>query len=343
MKTLYVNGEKSISKIHVGERLTNVQSHIPHGKTIIITDDNVKKYYLSHFPDCPVITIDQGEENKTLDTCKKIYRELIRLEADRKTFILGIGGGIVCDITGFTASTYMRGLKFGFVSTSLLSQVDASVGGKNGVNFDSYKNMVGLFCQPEFVICDTSLLKTLPQKEISNGFAEIVKHALITDSDMFSFLEENYSAALNLDPEVILNLVTESVRIKADIVQKDETEAGERRKLNFGHTIGHAIEKITNPGHGRAVSMGMVAAARFSQKRGFITEGEYREISSLLSKFNLPVEYDTDPYLIADNVKKDKKRNGEKIHFVFLSNIGTSLVETITIDELENFIKCGLS
>ncbi len=343
MKTLYVKGKTSISKIHVGEKLTNVHNYLPHEKTIIITDDNIKKYYLSRFPECPVITIAMGEENKTLDTCKNIYQELIRLEADRETFILGIGGGIVCDITGFVASTYMRGLKFGFVSTSLLSQVDASVGGKNGVNFDSYKNMVGLFCQPEFVICDISLLSTLPGKEISNGFAEIIKHALITDSEMFSFLEKNYQAALNLEPEIILNLVTKSVRIKANIVQKDEKEAGERQRLNFGHTIGHAIEKITNPGHGRAVSMGMVAASFFSRERGFLTSGNCRKISNLLSKFNLPVDYDIDPFLIADNIRKDKKRKGDKIHFVFLTNIGTSVIRTITLSELENFIKYYLS
>ncbi len=338
MKTLCVKGEKGVSRIHVGEKLVNVEKYLPHGKIVIITDETVKKYYYSDFPDCPVIIIGQGEENKTLDTCKKIYEELIRLEADRETFILGIGGGIVCDITGFIASTYMRGLKFGFVSTTLLSQVDASVGGKNGVNFDSYKNMVGLFCQPEFVICDISLLNTLPEKEISNGFAEIIKHALITDAAMFDFLEKNFQKALKLDPETILYLVTESVRIKAAVVQKDEKEAGERRKLNFGHTIGHAIEKITNPGHGRAVSMGMVAASLFSCKKGFITEEKCRKISDILEKFDLPINFDMDSQAIMENMKKDKKRTGDRIYFVFLSNIGRCRVDLITIDELEDFM-----
>ncbi len=338
MSTLCVKTERGISKIHVGEKLVNVQNYLPHGKTIIITDETVKQYYFKNFPDCPVITIYQGEENKTLDTCKKIYQELIRLGADRETFILGIGGGIVCDITGFAASTYMRGLKFGFVSTTLLSQVDASVGGKNGVNFDSYKNMVGLFCQPEFVICDISLLKTLPKEEISNGFGEIIKHALITDSEMFDFLEKNYQKALNLDTDTILYLVTESVRIKADVVQKDEKETGERRKLNFGHTIGHAIERIINPGHGRAVSMGMAAASYFSYKKGFIEAEDCERISELLTEFNLPVNYDMDSSEIMKNVKKDKKRTGEKIYFVFLSKIGQSRVDLITINELEKFM-----
>ncbi len=338
MKTLCVKGEKGICKIHVGEKLVNVKRYLPHGKTIIITDETVKKYYYSDFPDCPVITIGQGEQNKTLDTCRKIYKELIRLEADRETFILGIGGGIVCDVTGFIASTYMRGLNFGFVSTTLLSQVDASVGGKNGVNFDSYKNMVGLFCQPEFVICDISLLNTLPEKEISNGFAEIIKHALITDAAMFDFLEKNYQKALNLDPETILYLVTESVRIKADVVQKDEKEAGERRKLNFGHTIGHAIEKITNPGHGRAVAMGMVAASLFSCKKGLIKEKICKKISDLIKKFDLPVNFDMDSQAIMENMKKDKKRAGDKIYFVLLSDIGQCRVDLITINELENFM-----
>ncbi len=339
MKTLCVKGEQGISEIHVGERLANVQNYLPHGKVIVITDENITKYHHSDFPDYPVITIGQGEEIKNLDTCQKIYRELIRLEADRETFILGIGGGIVCDITGFIASTYMRGLRFGFVSTTLLSQVDASVGGKNGVNFDSYKNMIGLFRQPEFVICDISLLNTLPKKEISNGFAEIIKHALITDAFMFDFLEKNYQKALELDPETILYLVRESVKIKADVVQKDEKEAGERRKLNFGHTIGHAIEKITNPGHGRAVSMGMAAASYFSRSKGFITTDTCQRILDLLEKFDLPVSFDIDSRAIMENVGKDKKRAGEKIYFVFLLGIGKCRVDLITIRELENFIR----
>ncbi|MBF0234970.1 MAG: 3-dehydroquinate synthase, partial [Desulfamplus sp.] len=266
MKTVEVRGSQGISEIHVGESIKNVVNYLPKGKkTVIITDENVKNYYEQDFPQgCPVITISTGEKIKTLATVEMIFRELIAFGADRSTFILGIGGGIVCDITGFAASIYMRGVEFGFVSTTLLSQVDASVGGKNGVNFDSYKNMVGVFCQPRFVVCDTSLLATLPPDEISNGFAEIVKHALIADAPMLDYIEANIDKALALDREVISKLVEDSVRLKASVVQKDEKEAGERKKLNFGHTLGHALEKLNSIGHGRAVSIGMVAAASFS-------------------------------------------------------------------------------
>ncbi|MCD4721091.1 MAG: 3-dehydroquinate synthase, partial [Desulfobacula sp.] len=199
MKTFHVNGLSGLSSIYVGERLKNLENYLPSTQTIIVTDENIKKYYQKDFPDVPIITIGTGEDIKTLATVETILKELIRYSCDRSSFILGIGGGIVCDITGFAASVFLRGVNFGFVSTSLLSQVDASVGGKNGVNLDSYKNMVGVFNQPEFVICDIDLLNTLPKKEISNGFAEIVKHALISDHDMFDFIEKNIQKALNLD------------------------------------------------------------------------------------------------------------------------------------------------
>ena len=165
-------------------------------------------------------------------------------EADRASFIVGIGGGIVCDVTGYAASTYLRGLKFGFVASTLLAQVDAAVGGKNGVNWEGYKNMIGVFNQPDFVICDPLLLRTLPRREVLSGMAEVVKHALIADAGLFSYLEENGSGVLDLRPEVMERLVCDSVRIKSSIVNRDEREKGERRLLNFGHTFGHALEKV---------------------------------------------------------------------------------------------------
>ncbi|MFH1155753.1 MAG: 3-dehydroquinate synthase [Pseudomonadota bacterium] len=338
MKTIQVKTGNHISDIHVGEHLANAGLYIPPGKCVIITDTTVSHFYRDLFPPGDVITIGCGEGIKTLGTLEMIYRELIRLGADRQTFILGIGGGIVCDIAGFAASTFMRGLRFGFVSTTLLSQVDASVGGKNGVNVDSYKNMAGVFAQPEFVICDVSLLASLPPCEISNGFGEIVKHALILDKDLFTYIDGNWESALNLDPEVITSLVTTSVRIKADVVQKDEREAGERRKLNFGHTIGHALEKLTGTGHGSAVSMGMVAAAAFSRSRGLLADADCKRITDLLARLNLPVTWDVPVSHIMETVMKDKKRAAETVHFVFLSSIGTSLVETIRFSELETFL-----
>ncbi|MBU2452204.1 MAG: 3-dehydroquinate synthase, partial [Proteobacteria bacterium] len=225
MKTFHVKGQLRLSSIHVGESLRNLDKYLPSTQVVIVTDENIKKYYKKDFPDVPVITIGTGEGIKTLSTVEAILKELINYSCDRTSFIVGIGGGIVCDITGFAASIFLRGINFGFVSTSLLSQVDASVGGKNGVNLESYKNMVGVFNQPEFVICDIDLLNTLPKKEISNGLAEIVKHALISDESMFDFIENNKQKALDLDYDTIFKLVSDSVNIKSQVVQQDEKEA----------------------------------------------------------------------------------------------------------------------
>ncbi|MBF0301888.1 MAG: 3-dehydroquinate synthase [Desulfamplus sp.] len=363
LKTIQVQGSQGVSTIYVGESLRNVGKYLPEGrKCVIITDINVKKYYEQDFPTgssmlpIDVITISTGEEIKTLATVEMIFRELIAIGADRSTFILGIGGGIVCDITGFAASIYMRGVEFGFVSTTLLSQVDASVGGKNGVNFDSYKNMVGVFCQPKFVICDTALLKTLPSDEISNGFAEIVKHALIADAPMLDYIEVNTEKALALDSQVIARLVEDSVKLKASVVQKDEKESGERKKLNFGHTLAHALEKLKPIGHGRAVSIGMVAASSFSAKKGLITDSECKRIRKVLKSLNLPIDLNdlVNPFNellnksdssmnglscfmdeIFSAMTKDKKKDKDKISFVFLNGIGNCIVEKITFKDLQ--------
>ncbi|SLM29112.1 3-dehydroquinate synthase [Desulfamplus magnetovallimortis] len=338
MKTVEVQGAGGLSHIHVGEQLQNVKKYLPDVQCIIITDQVVRQYHGAMFPDAPVITIGIGEGIKTLATVEKIFRELIELGADRSTFILGIGGGIVCDITGFVASTYMRGLRFGFVSTTLLSQVDASVGGKNGVNLDAYKNMVGVFCQPEFVICDPLMLPTLPPEEVSNGFAEIVKHGLIADAEMVAFIEDNVEKALSLDKDVISRLVLDSVRLKAGVVQRDEREAGERKKLNFGHTLGHALEKLTGMGHGKAVSIGMVAAAEFSRRRGYLDESDCNRIKSLLDALKLPVSHKESPEKIMDAMFRDKKKQGNHISFVFLNGIGQSVVEKMSFEELEKLL-----
>ncbi len=335
MKTFTINTDSSPSRILIAERLENLQRYIPVAKPIIITDTNVGKLYPLDAIAGGVITIGTGETIKTLDTVEKIYAQLLSLQADRSAFIVGVGGGIVCDITGFAASTFMRGVRFGFVATSLLAQVDASVGGKNGVNFQGYKNMVGLFHQPEFVICDLEVLKTLPPREISCGLAEIVKHAAIADADLFAFLEEQAESVLALDPEAIEKLVLRSVEIKSAIVSRDETEKGERRLLNFGHTFGHAIEKVSGISHGEAVSIGMVMAAALSVKRGLLSAQEDRRLRDLLAKLQLPNGFASDPQKILDAVTKDKKKAGDRIHFILLAGIGNAVVEPIAIEELE--------
>lgn len=338
MREFKIKGITGESIIYTGEKLKNVSRYIPADKTVIITDSNVAALYRRDFPPCPVITIGMGEKIKTLETVKYIYGELVKLEAQRSCFILGIGGGIVCDITGFVASTYLRGIRFGFVSTTLLSQVDASVGGKNGVNFEGYKNMVGVFNQPEFVICDMELLKTLSEDELVNGFGEIVKHAAIGDSRMFSYLETRYENALSLDSQVIERLVYDSVVIKSGVVNRDEKETGERRKLNFGHTFGHAIEKTQQTAHGKAISVGMVVAAALSVNRGLISKEKADRISSLLVNLKLPVRCELDRNNVLDALKKDKKREGDLIHFILLEDIGEAVIQEISIDELKTAV-----
>jgi len=338
LQQIEIQGKTRHSNIFVGERLENLASYLHQKQVVIITDDNVAGFYEKDFPNAHVIRIGTGEGIKTLETVAQIYQQLISLETDRSGFLVGIGGGIVCDITGFVASTYLRGVRFGYVPTTLLAQVDASVGGKTGVNFMGYKNMVGVFNQPEFVICDPGVLKTLPQKDLISGFAEIVKHAAIADPDYFALLEREAQNALSLNPEVLEQVIYKSVAIKADIVNRDETEKGERRKLNFGHTFGHAVEKTIGLPHGEAVSIGMMVAAQLSGTRGMITENDVDRIRDLLSRFNLPIKADMGIEKIIDAMERDKKREGDGIHFVLLSKIGAAVVEKITIADLVRVI-----
>ena len=338
MRTIEISGITGNSIVYIGESIKNISDYINIDKTTIITDSNVKHHYEHYFPRCKVIEIGTGEKIKTLDTVKTIYEKLIEFEVDRSCFILGIGGGIVCDIAGFVASTYMRGIDFGFVSTSLLSQVDASIGGKNGINFSGYKNMVGVFNQPQFVICDLDMLSTLPKKILQCGFAEIVKYAAIYDGHLFSFIEDNYKNALELNKSVIEKLVYDSINIKSTVVKKDEKEKGERRKLNFGHTFGHAIEKTTGMPHGESISIGMIAAAELSVKRHTLSYKEAERIKRLLQNFSLPVKFPVNKERLKDALRKDKKRKDNNIQFVLLKKIGNAFVKEIEIKELEKVI-----
>jgi 3-dehydroquinate synthase len=338
MQSIIVEGQTGRSHIMIGESLANLANHLPPGRTILITDENVARIYQNQFPGCDMITIGLGEQIKTLATIESIYNQLVDLEADRTTFIVGIGGGIVGDITGFAASTYMRGLGFGFVATSLLAQVDATVGGKNGVNFKGYKNMVGVFNQPHFVIADIDLLYTLPPEQIACGLAEIVKHGCIADADYFDFIENNCQGIAKLDPVVMRKLVHGSVAIKAAVVNQDEREAGERRKLNFGHTFGHALEKTLGISHGAAVGVGMVMAAELSNQKGLLSITDVDRIKSLLTRLGVPTRIDFDEKRVLDALGKDKKRETNHIKFVLLETIGRAVVQDVTIEELNQWI-----
>jgi 3-dehydroquinate synthase len=338
MKTIKLHTPSSISQVLIGEKLTNIGDYLPHAKCIIITDENIMRFYGAVLPDFPRIVIGRGEQHKTMATLDYVFTKLVEYEADRSTFIIGIGGGIVCDVAGFASSIYMRGLRFGFVSTTLLSQVDASVGGKNGVNFQGYKNMIGVFSQPEFVICDMEMLKTLDDREYNAGFAEIVKSAAIKDNSLFLYLEKHYPEALKRDTEVLEHLIHESVKIKATVVEADEKEKGERKKLNFGHTFAHSFESLTGMLHGEAVSIGMTLASELSVRLGLLENSGSQRIRSLLEKFNLPVAINVDPGHVLAAMKKDKKREGDAVHMVLLTQIGNAVIHTIRYNQLENLI-----
>lgn len=328
-----------MSRILVGESLQNLCKYLPPKKCILITDTYVNNHYSPLFPNFELIELESGEHAKSLETVQEIYGKLLDYEADRSTFIVGIGGGVVCDLTGFAASTYMRGLEFGFVATSLLAQVDASVGGKNAINFREFKNIVGTFNLPKFVICDQALLETLPQREILNGLAEVFKHALIGDPELFDFLEGHFEhGKTGINRDFYHRVVHDSVALKAAVVQIDERESGERRILNFGHTLGHAIERTTNLSHGEAISVGMSFAVKYSEKEKILGSRSAQKILSLLDKMKFPIDPVFDKTKTLAAIKKDKKRAGGRIHFVFLKDIGVPEVKKISFAELEDSV-----
>lgn len=248
--------------------------------------------------------------------------------------MLGIGGGIVTDVTGFAAATYMRGLDFGFVSTTLLGQVDASVGGKNGVNVDGYKNMAGTFSQPRFVVCDPGMLRTLSDREFRAGLAEVVKAAVIADAGLFARIEATTFDALRSDTDLLTDAVSASIRVKADIVERDERESGDRRKLNLGHTLAHAIEKCTNRlNHGEAVAVGTALIADASVKLGVLAAEDRDRIAGVLKKLGFDLTPPVDVKRLLKEVDKDKKNEDGMLRIVVPVGIGDCDVRRMSHDE----------
>lgn len=311
------------------------------GRTIIIADENVHRLHKDKFPDLPLIVIPTSEKLKTLQTVEYIYERLLQLNADRFTRVVVVGGGIATDTGAYAAATFMRGLKFGFVSTTLLAQVDASVGGKNGVNHHGYKNIIGTITQPEFVLCDTSMLSTLSDAEYSTGAAEIVKAAYIADAALIDYLQTNVRSFLERDADVIHHLVLRSVQIKAKVVEQDEHENSLRRTLNFGHTLAHAIEKCALITHGEAVAIGMVFAAKISQLRGLISPSLVDSLEKLISALNLPLSVAAlglDHTVLKEALLHDKKRQSDSIHFALLDGPGSCRIEKLSLTEVEAHI-----
>ncbi|GHT69182.1 3-dehydroquinate synthase [Bacteroidia bacterium] len=328
------------SKIVVGESIQHLAHYVPvDTQVVIVSSSNVLKHYAKLWHTFPVIEITDDELHKTLATVEKITEQLLSLNADRHTFLVGIGGGIVCDITGFAASVFMRGIRFGFVPTTLLAQVDASVGGKNGVNFQRYKNLVGTFNQPQFVLCSSEVLATLPPKDFVAGFAEIVKAAMITDASLFEFLEDNAEKSLQQQPESLQHLIFEAIKIKADIVSQDEREQGVRKKLNLGHTFAHAIEKNFALPHGEAVSVGLCIVSHIAEQLGLMQHDEVLRVEKLLQQLQLPTRIDATIETLLPALLHDKKKEGNDIHLVLPCGIGKCEVRKMSFDELTALCK----
>lgn len=278
----------------------------------------------------------EGEERKNLDTVKGIYRFLIEEGFDRKDMLLALGGGVVGDIAGYVAATYLRGIDFVQIPSTLLAQADSSIGGKTGVDFDGYKNMVGAFKMPRLVYMNLSLLQTLEERQYFSGFAEIMKHGLIKDALFYEWLIENMYEICERDLNVLQEMLMRSCTIKKLVVEKDPMEQGERALLNFGHTVGHAIEKAKNFTlyHGECVALGTVAAAYISWKRELLSMEEYYEVRDMFVPFYLPVSVDDiDPSEILRLTKADKKMESGKIKFILLKKIGKAVVESSVTDE----------
>jgi len=306
---------------------------------IIITDDHVFGHHAKKMSAFPVIKFAAGEEFKKQATVDHIIRELINLGAHKNTFLIGVGGGVVTDITGYVAAVYMRGIQFGLVPTSVLSMVDAAIGGKNGIDVGVYKNMVGTIRQPEFIFYDYSFLETLPVKEWINGFAEIIKHACIKDALLFAVLEKYSLHDYQTDKTLIADLIEKNVEIKSLIVTHDEFEQGERKLLNFGHTIGHAIENLHAIPHGHAVSIGMVAACNLSEQVNGLHFKDAARIVKLLAQYHLPVDVETDHAKVFEVLKMDKKRKDDGVHFILLKSIGNAEIKFISLTDLEKHFK----
>jgi len=341
MKKINIQFDERSYPIYVGEGLISnyelISQHILGKKVAIITNDTVADIYLKTLMDTVSphkelisIILPDGESYKSKDSLDSIYTQLLQNKADREITLIALGGGVIGDITGFAAATYMRGVNFIQIPTTLLSQVDSSVGGKTGINHPLGKNMIGAFYQPKCVISDMNVLKTLPSRELSAGLAEVIKYGLIRDNKFFEWLESHIQFLIDLNSEYLIEAVERSCENKAAVVEADEFESGIRAILNLGHTFGHAIEVAQGYGnwlHGEAVGAGMIMAAKLSQSMGWLLDKDVDRIVTLIKKAGLP----TEPPKIS--VKKymelmmlDKKTKDGQINLVLQKSIGDAVL-----------------
>ena len=357
-----------MSTVHIYESLNELEAIINKNDSVFVIIDNNLKPYCKYFDNFNTIWIKTSENDKTLDTVSDITGQLLEMGAHRGSLIVGVGGGITTDIAGFVASTYKRGVKFGFVPTTLLAQVDASIGGKNGVNYNSYKNIIGCINQPEWIFICPELLSTLSPREFRAGIAEVLKTFILFDAnyyrvaaDYFVELQHIWEQEGSYAPsgsfyklELLTEIIGKCAQYKCGVVERDEFERGERRLLNLGHTFAHAIEKICGEGihnstpsgsimHGEAVSIGMVLAAKLSGRMGMASEEFIKMVEEDLRSVGLPVEVPVNPFTgvqieigqLIEALKKDKKASGEYINFIIPQELGCVKDLKILIKDLE--------
>lgn len=326
----------SCSEIHIGGNYHTAFDLTNKFKTVLISDKNIYSLYPEIFRNHNFLILEPFESEKNINTILKIWNFFQANEVDKNSFVLGIGGGLVCDITGFAASTWMRGVKFGFVASSFLAQVDASIGGKNGINFNEVKNNIGLIRQPEFVISAIEMLETLNKTEFLCGLAECIKIACIADEKLFTFIEQNKTKILDRNIEYLEECIYKAVKLKIEYVEKDENERNIRKELNFGHTLAHGIETIYNMNHGLAVSRGISFAINFSMLKNILNKHDFERINNLLNELNFPINFSFDKEQVMNKITHDKKKSGKNLDFIFLEKIGKAKIETIEYLELKS-------
>ena len=340
MQTLRVELGERAYPIHIGEGLLSdaglLAPHLEQPRVAVVTNTTVAPLYLQQLSAAlrargvAVISIvlEDGERYKDWATLNRIYDALLEQRCDRKTTLIALGGGVVGDIAGFAAATYMRGIPFIQIPTTLLAQVDSSIGGKTGINHRLGKNMIGAFYQPRVVLADTAVLKTLPPRELSAGLAEVIKHGLIRDEAFVAWLEQNVDSLLACDAQALAHAVRRCCEIKAAVVAEDERETGVRALLNFGHTFGHAIESGLGYGnwlHGEAVAAGMAMAGDLSSRMGLIAQSDAQRIVALLERAGLPVaQPGIAPARLLELMAVDKKTEGGRLRFILLDRIGAA-------------------
>ncbi|HHJ10117.1 MAG TPA: 3-dehydroquinate synthase [Bacteroidetes bacterium] len=339
MKKYQLNTKTGTSDILICESFEKLQEHTAGKKIVILTDEQIFALQGERFPDVSIIRIPQGEQAKSLGRTTLLYQELVRLGVDRSDMLVAVGGGVICDLGGFVATTFQRGIGLSFVPTTLLAQVDAAIGGKNGVNLGKYKNMVGTFRQPSFVLIDPSFLKTLPENEFISGLAEVVKYGLISDPGILALIEGKTPREISGDHDLLTELIERSVRAKVAVVTQDEEDRGLRRILNFGHTYGHGIERLYELPHGKAVAYGMVVAVDISIQLGLAEDMLRKRIFTLLKNLELLPDIKPDQEKVMELISHDKKKKGKEIPFVLLKDAGKTVIRPLSPDKIMDLLK----